>query len=85
MDGVAARDALLVAVLVVAVAIGLWRRRTDGRAHRVDDRALSAADLGSALGRTATLLQFSTLEPSLRARTRLTISGSVASWMSACR
>ncbi len=65
MDGLGARVVLLVALLIVAVAIGMWRRRTDGRAHRVDSRiegrALSAADLGSGLGRTATLLQFSTL------------------------
>jgi hypothetical protein len=61
VDELGARVVLLVALLIVAVAIGVWRRRTDGRARRVEDRALSAADLGSGLGRTATLLQFSTL------------------------
>jgi thiol-disulfide isomerase/thioredoxin len=61
MDGLGARVVLLVALLIVAVAIGMWRRHTDGRAQRVDGRALSAADLGSGLGRTATLVQFSTL------------------------
>jgi thiol-disulfide isomerase/thioredoxin len=61
MDGLGGRVVLLVALLIVAVSIGMWRWRTDGRARPVEGRALSAADLGSALGRIATLVQFSTL------------------------
>jgi len=47
--------------VVIALAIGFHRRRTDGRARAAADAArLTPADLGSALGRRATFVQFST-------------------------
>lgn len=47
--------------VVIALAVGLHRRRTDGRARALADGArLTPSDLGSALGRRATLVQFST-------------------------
>jgi len=51
---------LLVTVAAVA-AFGLYRRTTDGRARAVAEDAprLAAADLGSELGSSATLVQFS--------------------------
>ena len=63
--------ALLLAVaLVGAAAFGLWRRQTDGRlraapgavanAGGASAPALTAEDLGAALGPRATLVQFST-------------------------
>ena len=67
--------AVLVVVLVAATVFGLWRRRQDGRIRGVDPargadghaeahddgrERLSPADLGSALGPRATLVQFST-------------------------
>ena len=62
--------ALLAAALVGAAAFGLWRRQTDGRlraapaaasnAGEGDASALTAEDLGAALGPRATLVQFST-------------------------
>ncbi|MEV7683965.1 thioredoxin family protein [Streptomyces sp. NPDC088341] len=51
-----------VAVLAVAGAFGLLRRRTDGRLRmRVKDggKRLGAAELGAELGARATLVQFS--------------------------
>ena len=51
-----------VLVLVLASAFGLWRARRDGRLRvRTKDDAvrLSAAELGTALGERATLVQFS--------------------------
>ena len=64
---------LLVVVLVAATGFGVWRRLTDGRIRGVDARStsstadenhavpsLTAAELGGALGRRATLVQFST-------------------------
>ena len=61
----------LVAVLVVATAVGLVLRRRAGRFRpgpaeaggkpaRAQDEALTEADLGSTLGDRATLVQFST-------------------------
>jgi thiol-disulfide isomerase/thioredoxin len=67
---------VLVVVLVAASAFGIWRRRTDGRLRpgasagvigSTDDPGelqvvnLEAGDLGFALGRRATLVQFSTV------------------------
>ncbi len=62
--------ALLAAALVGAAAFGLWRRQTDGRlrtapaaganAGEAASAALTAEDLGAALGPRATLVQFST-------------------------
>jgi thiol-disulfide isomerase/thioredoxin len=62
--------ALLAAALVGAAAFGLWRRQTDGRlraapapaadAGAAASAALTAEDLGAALGPRATLVQFST-------------------------
>jgi thiol-disulfide isomerase/thioredoxin len=55
---------LLVAVLLVATALGLYRRRTDGRVRAVAPAAggdrITADDLGVPLGSRATLVQFST-------------------------
>ena len=63
--------AVLVLVLVVATAFGLWRLRTDGRLrsttdpgdlHTPSDAAvLTSTDLGEPLGDRATLVQFSTV------------------------
>jgi len=65
---------VLVLVLVVATALGVWRRRTNGRLRRTDrmlgraretgpahdgSTSLSAAELGHDLGSRATLVQFS--------------------------
>ena len=53
---------MCVLVLVLASAFGLWRARRDGRLRvRTKDDAvrLSAAELGTALGERATLVQFS--------------------------
>ena len=58
------------AVLAVASAFGLWRRRVDGRVHEVSgdaapgastqtDRILTPQQLGGELGSRATLVQFS--------------------------
>jgi thiol-disulfide isomerase/thioredoxin len=62
--------ALLAAALVGAAAFGLWRRRTAGRLRAAPAAssegadagalALTAEDLGAALGPRATLVQFST-------------------------
>ena len=61
---------LLAAALVGAAAFGLWRRQTDGRLRAASAAAanaggaaapaLTAEDLGAALGPRATLVQFST-------------------------
>jgi thiol-disulfide isomerase/thioredoxin len=60
--------ALLAAALLGAAAFGLWRRRTDGRLRAAPPApaegsqapaALSAEELGAALGARATLVQFS--------------------------
>ena len=46
--------------VVAALAVGLWRRRTDGRLRAPADSAvLDAAALGAPLGSRATLVQFS--------------------------
>ena len=50
---------MAVAVLVLAAAAGVAWRRRDGRLKSARQPALSAADLGRALGPRATLLQFS--------------------------
>jgi thiol-disulfide isomerase/thioredoxin len=65
---------VLVVVLVVATAFGVWRRRTDGRLRRIDpmlgraretgsardgSTLLTSADLGHDLGSRATLVQVS--------------------------
>jgi len=65
---------VVVAVVVVATAFGVWRRRIDGRLRRTDrmlgrareagpkgdgSTSLSSADLGHDLGSRATLVQFS--------------------------
>ena len=54
------RVVLLAAFVVLAVGLGLWRRQADGRVRPVEGQVLNAADLGFALGRLATLVQFST-------------------------
>jgi thiol-disulfide isomerase/thioredoxin len=60
MDTFWARAAVLATLIVVAAAAGLWRRRVDGRARAVTGGTQVTADeLGQALGRLATLLQFS--------------------------
>lgn len=54
-------------VLLSAVALGLWRRATDGRLRRVAvpgaespaPRLLTPDDIGAGLGERATLVQFS--------------------------
>jgi len=55
---------VLVAVLVVATALGLWLRRSGRRLATPTtapaDVVLAAGDLGSPLGERATLVQFST-------------------------
>ena len=53
---------VVVAVLAAATAFGLWRRARDGRVveARVDEELLGPAEIGAALGRRATLVQFST-------------------------
>lgn len=55
---------VVAAVLVLAVAFGLWRRCRDGAvretAPRPDAVMLTSADLGHDLGSRATLVQFST-------------------------
>lgn len=54
------RVVLLVLLLALAVAAGLWRRRTDGRARAVaGDAVLDPAALRAPLGPRATLVQFS--------------------------
>jgi thiol-disulfide isomerase/thioredoxin len=52
---------LLLTVLVAATLFGVWRMRTDGRlqVERTSPNELGAADLGVALGPSATLVQFS--------------------------
>ncbi len=60
---------VLVAVVLATVAIGLWRRRADGRLRPVAQPAggadtsardlLTEDDLGAPLGNRATLVQFS--------------------------
>ncbi|MFL6238254.1 MAG: TlpA family protein disulfide reductase [Actinomycetes bacterium] len=53
--------AALAAVLVAGTAFGLLRRRRDGRVRAVASAdQLTPADLGSALGERATLVQFTT-------------------------
>ncbi|MEW9528787.1 thioredoxin family protein [Microbispora sp. NPDC049125] len=57
---------VLVATLAAGVLIGLAMRRRDGRVravkqgHPAGDGAVTAGDLGAALGERATLVQFST-------------------------
>lgn len=54
------RAVVLGLLVVLAVGIGLWRRRTDGRARTVaDGQTVSAEQLGTPLGSVATLLQIS--------------------------
>lgn len=53
------RVLLLVAVLAVAVGVGVWRRRVDGRVRVVTGPVLDAAALRAPLGERATLVQFS--------------------------
>jgi thiol-disulfide isomerase/thioredoxin len=50
----------LAAVVGVAVLVGVWRRRTDGRLHAAAGEVLDAAALRAPLGERATLVQFST-------------------------
>lgn len=60
VDSLQVRTGVLVLVVVVALAIGAWRRRVDGRARSVSSgERLTAADVGATLGQRATLLQFS--------------------------
>jgi thiol-disulfide isomerase/thioredoxin len=55
------RAVALTAVVAVAVAAGLWRRRTDGRLRVTGGgETLDAAALRAPLGSRATLVQFST-------------------------
>ena len=53
------RVVVRVALLAAVLAVGLWRRRTDGRV-RAADGILGAGDLAAPLGARATLVQFST-------------------------
>lgn len=50
---------VLAAVLVLATAAGLARRRRDGKMRKAPAQRLTGADLGQPLGARATLLQFS--------------------------
>lgn len=53
---------LLIAVLVIATAFGLGRRRSDGSVKSTSpapDQQLTSADIGGPLGERATLVQFS--------------------------
>jgi thiol-disulfide isomerase/thioredoxin len=54
--------ALLAAVVGVAAAVGVWRRRTDGRLRAAGSatEVLDAVELRAPLGERATLVQFST-------------------------
>lgn len=59
--------AVVACVLAAATAVGLWRRRTDGRMRPVADSAAAAPapaltpdEIGTALGDRATFVQFST-------------------------
>lgn len=55
------RVVALAAVVVVAVAAGVWRRRTDGRVRvAAAGEVLGPAELRAPLGERATLVQFST-------------------------
>jgi len=49
----------LCAVLVLATAAGIARRRRDGKMRKAPAQRLTEADLGQPLGARATLLQFS--------------------------
>jgi thiol-disulfide isomerase/thioredoxin len=60
VDDVTARIAVLVAVLVLASALGWWARARAGRTRRVEHgEVLTGADLGAELGTSATYLQLS--------------------------
>ena len=60
MSSPAVRLAALAAALVVALVVGLWVQRRNGRSRAVDaGDLLAAADLGAPLGRRATFLQLS--------------------------
>jgi thiol-disulfide isomerase/thioredoxin len=60
MDALAWRVAALAALVAAAVAVGLWRRRVDGRARAVaQGTPVTAGDIDQNLGTRATLLQFS--------------------------
>lgn len=51
---------VLLVVLALSAAFGLWRRMSDGRVKEKESReVLSAADLGAPLGEQATFVQFS--------------------------
>lgn len=62
---------VLVFVVVVATAFGVWRLRTDGRLRSTEEpgdvtspgdvEVLTSVDLGDELGERATLVQFSTV------------------------
>lgn len=55
------RVVALAAVVAVAVAAGLWRRRVDGRVRvAAAGEVLGTAELRAPLGERATLVQFST-------------------------
>lgn len=61
VDQFSVRVGLLVLLVAAAVAVGVWRRRTDGRARAVaGGDVLDAAALRAPLGSRATLVQFST-------------------------
>ena len=58
---VVVRVAVLVALLLAAIAFGLWRRRADGIVHiAAGDAVLGSDELAAPLGPRATLVQFST-------------------------
>lgn len=60
MSSPAARLAALAVALLLAVVVGLWVQRRNGRSRAVDaGDVLTAADLGSPLGTRATFLQLS--------------------------
>jgi thiol-disulfide isomerase/thioredoxin len=60
MTGPLWRVVVLLIVVGLGLALGLWRRRRDGRSRTVRAGAtVSAEDLGTPLGDQATLLQFS--------------------------
>ena len=72
--------AIIVAVLLLATAYGLWDRSRTGRINeRVDSRHLVNSDeIGSELGESATVLQFSSAFCTPCRTTRSTLSSVIA-------
>ena len=72
--------AIIVAVLLLATAYGLWDRSRNGRINeKVDSRHLvNSAEIGSELGESATVLQFSSAFCTPCRATRSTLSSVIA-------